>query len=291
MSNIIPLASYPKSGNTWTRMFLASYIGTSPVDINKTAETNLAAAFSRVCFDRYLGIKTSMLDPATIDNFRPEILRALSRETNDNLFVKTHDLWRKTADGNLLFPPDVTKKAVFISRNVLDIASSAASHWGVSLEISVDILCTRDYCLSAADKRPSPAIEQKIGSWSQHAQSWLDQTEVVLCHLRYEDMVQNPMESFGRLVTFCGLAYDENRLKHALELCSFKKLQAQEQTQGFRERPAKAAGLFFRKGKVDGWREELPQKLIDKLIDTHGEMMQRLRYVDAHGKRPEGQDD
>ena len=56
MGKLIWLASYPKSGNTWFRVFLAnlrSNIG-SPVDINRLM--NYPVASSRALFDEATGI-------------------------------------------------------------------------------------------------------------------------------------------------------------------------------------------------------------------------------------------
>ena len=52
------LASYPKSGNTWLRVFLASLISGRPVDINAMSGPG-PSADARSCLDEALGIRRS----------------------------------------------------------------------------------------------------------------------------------------------------------------------------------------------------------------------------------------
>ena len=66
MKGIVWLASYPKSGNTWFRAFLANLLhgGEQPVDINAFDTNNFAA---RPGFDRALGWETSDLTLAEVE--------------------------------------------------------------------------------------------------------------------------------------------------------------------------------------------------------------------------------
>ena len=73
MNGIIWLASYPKSGNTWFRVFLTNLRGEEdgPAQINKLGSTPIASA--RGIFDDEAGIEASDLTPDEIDRLRPEI--------------------------------------------------------------------------------------------------------------------------------------------------------------------------------------------------------------------------
>ena len=265
------------------RAFLANYQHPDVADINNMGELQLGAAFHRATLDRHLGIKTSMLTEKTIDNLRPEVLKAVAKSVDEPAFIKTHDLWRSTPSGASLFPPDAIGGAIYIVRNVLDVAPSAAAHWGLSLDQAVAKLCDHDHTLASGRHALFPMVPQLVGSWSRHVTSWLDQVEIPVCLLRYEDMARDPVTAFGRALLFAGLEYDENRLLNAIRHSRFEVLSAQEQAEGFRETPARAKEPFFRNGKVGGWREELPQDLVRKLTDVHGDTMQRLGYLSANG--------
>ena len=60
--------------------------------------------------------------------------------------------------------------------------------------------------------------------------------------------------------------------------------QGQEKVNDFRERSPRSPGLFFRSGRVGGWREELAPDLVRRLIDAHGETMRRFGYLDENGQ-------
>jgi hypothetical protein len=287
MSRLLPLASYPKSGNTWARMFLANFTQPAPVGINDTKAEGSGALFARSLYDRYLGIKSSMLDPESLDELRPQLARAMTREHDGPLIAKTHDLWRRTAAGAALFPPDVTCGAIYIVRNVLDVAPSSASHWGTSLEEAVRRLCNPNHCLASGRDRLAPSVPQLVGSWSRHVTSWLDDSGLKICLLRYEDMRADPATAFANMLLFAGIHPDRKKLEDAIQLSDFGALKAQEQLEGFTERPTTASNPFFRRGMVGSWREELPAPLIRKLVDVHGETMQRLGYLDENGNPTE----
>ncbi len=67
----------------------------------------------------------------------------------------------------------------------------------------------------------------------------------------------------------------------AAEAARFEKLQAQERRAGFAEWENRAAAKqpFFRKGMVDGWRDELSRDQIARIEAAHAPMMARLGYA------------
>ena len=114
-------------------------------------------------------------------------------------------------------------------------------------------------------------------SWSQHVTSWLDQADLNAYLIRYEDLHTEPVRHFARLVELAGLEYNSERLARALEMSRFERLQSQEDAVGFKERPTES-GRFFRRGKTNGWRDELTPEQIEKIIAAHGQVMNRLGY-------------
>jgi hypothetical protein len=80
-------------------------------------------------------------------------------------------------------------------------------------------------------------------------------------------------------VRFCGLPWDAARVRQAVAFSDFSELRCQEQTAGFRDRPARATGPFFRRGQVGAWREELGAEGVQRLTTAHSKMMQRFGYL------------
>jgi hypothetical protein len=76
---------------------------------------------------------------------------------------------------------------------------------------------------------------------------------------------------------------DPAGLKRAVRHASFRELARQEQQASFVEARPDGSSPFFRKGKAGGWREELTQAQVDKLVTTHAELMRELGYLRSDG--------
>ncbi|NJK96875.1 MAG: sulfotransferase domain-containing protein, partial [Bacteroidales bacterium] len=119
---IIWLASYPKSGNTWFRAFLANLLhpGDKPADINELEGGPIAS--SRALFDEATGLSSSDLTPAEIENLRPFVYRYIARNSTEIIFHKIHDAYTLTSEGVALVPAEATRCAIYFVRNPLDVA-------------------------------------------------------------------------------------------------------------------------------------------------------------------------
>lgn len=278
MPNLVWLASYPKSGNTWMRAFLTAYLAGpgAEIDLNDL-DASLHAA-NRQLFDRVVGFPSSDLSPAEIDSFRADVYRAFDAEADGPLFLKTHDAWRRTPDGKEVFPADATRLAVLIVRNPLAVAPSYAHHYSMSIDDAIDRMADPSLALAGQVSRLVRQLPQPMGTWSQHAQSWLDQPDIPTLMVRYEDLRAQPADEFSRILTACGLPVDGAAIADALERTSFDRLQSAEAAGGFRER-LPGAEAFFRRGRVDGWRDELTDEQVRRIVAAHGPMMARLGYA------------
>lgn len=279
MSSIVWLASYPKSGNTWVRILLANYLSASdePVDINQLPRWGIATA--RRTFDEWCGVEASALPAPLVDRLRPAVYRHMAAEAPDDLFMKVHDAWSKSVSGQPVFPPDVTRAVVYVVRNPLDVAVSATSHWHLDPEEMVERMCNPQHRSSVAGERLPDQLEHWVGSWSEHARSWLDRSGLSGHLVRYEDLHADPERALTGILEACRLARDSQRVATAVAFSAFDELQRQERAQGFRERPVAARDQFFRRGMVGAWHDELPEPLARRLTQAHGEMMTRFGYL------------
>jgi hypothetical protein len=281
LSSIIWLASYPKSGNTWLRALLTNYLspGDEPADINSLGAGGGEHAASRALFDELVGVQASALDRSAISRLRPELYRRLASSSQEDVFVKVHDVWTCTDGGEPMFPEDVTRTVVYILRNPLDVAVSWAHHRGVGIEHTVGQMCGGP----APDDRPGHLggqLPQQIGSWRRHVHSWLDASGL-RCHVvRFEDLRADPERAFARVVDACGLPTDPGLVRRAVAFSDFAELRRQELERGFAERSPNARGEFFRRGEVGGWRDDLPVELALRLTECSRDMMSRFGYLD-----------
>lgn len=279
MAGVVWLASYPKSGTTWLRAFLANYqfSGEAPIALDDLADIFIASA--RDIFDRVTGIEASDLTPIEIDRYRPWVYERLASENDDPLFIKVHDAWRCNSDGKPLFPASVTTVVIYLIRNPLDVAPSYAHHYGVSIEQAISDMGDEALVLAQPGGRLERQLYQLLFSWSDHVYSWVDESGLPVHIVRYEDIVRAPEEAFTGILSAAGLLVEPARMQKALEFSRFERLHAQEATEGFKERLPWALAPFFRKGKVGSWREELTQEQAWQLIGTHKKVMRRFGYL------------
>lgn len=279
MKEIIWLASYPKSGNTWFRAFLANLRSESeePSKINELRGAPIAS--SRGTFDDTIGIESSDLTSDEIDRLRPRLYEHLAQDFEETQFMKVHDAFTKNPDGLPLFPDSVTKGAIYLIRNPLDVAVSLAHHSGTDYRKSIEKMGNSEYALCSRPNKLHNQLRQRLLSWSEHVQSWIDEPAFPVCVIRYEDLKLRPLETFENAIAFAGLDYNQAKIPQSVERSRFEELQRQEDRDGFRERSPRSE-RFFRKGEVGSWREELDADLAVDLIRTHREVMVRFGYLD-----------
>jgi hypothetical protein len=276
---ILWLASYPKSGNTWLRAFLANYLknASAPEDINTLPEF----ALGDMRIEPYLrvsGRTATELTREEINRLRPQVHRALATAGPNLVPVKTHSAIA-VIGGIPTITPEVTFGAIYVIRNPLDVAVSFSHHYAIPLEQAVAAVCFKGLEIPAKDGH----VVQVISDWSTHVRSWLKAPGLHLHTVRYEDMLAAPTRTFGEICAFLKLTKDRERLERAIRHSSFRILAAQERERGFVER-ARGADVFFRKGGAGGWRDELSQAQVERILAHHRPLMSELGYLSDVGE-------
>lgn len=278
MKSIIWIASYPKSGNTWVRAFLTRMMRVSPdgFSINDLLGKN---ASSRKLFDEQLCIESSDLSFDEIDSLQPLALKSFAKDiTATPYFMKVHDKFRYGAKGEAFFASSISIGAIYIVRNPLDVAVSYAHHNKQEVDAIIKQMRDEHLVYYNVRDRMSSHLPQQLSSWSGNIRSWLTQKEIPLLLIRYEDLVTNPLEQFGRILDFSGLGSLQEQLPIGIEEVSFESLQKQEEIHGFKEKHA-ASDFFFRKGVVGSWRDVLTDRQKEEIITDHREVMEELGYL------------
>ncbi len=283
MNGIYWLASYPKSGNTWLRIFLNNLLSDKdePIDINNFDISIPIASDSRL-FDKWVGYQSSLLAEEEIENLRPDFYNFVS-DRNLNNYIKIHDAYLQLANGKKLIPKEGTRGVVYIVRNPLDITVSIANHMSVSIDLAVENLCDNGYCLMDVTHSASLQFTQKLLTWSEHVNSWTSQRDIKIHIIRYEDMLREPYKTFKGVVDFLGLSDKQDRLQKAIEFSDFKIVKQQELDSGFKERPFYTEA-FFREGKVSSWKKYLTDEHVKKIIANHRDVMVKFGYLTDDGE-------
>ncbi|MEM9044118.1 MAG: sulfotransferase domain-containing protein [Pseudomonadota bacterium] len=262
LNKIIWLASYPKSGNTWTRVLLGNYLMESKEGLSINKLYNVTKHDVRQdLYDRAAGrpFKAETFDDAIA--LRPKVQRLIASEAQGHQFVKTHSKIERIGHVDLILP-EVTAAAIYIMRNPFDIAPSFAHHNAETIDETIDRMVNPKMVVGSETK-----IMEVLGSWDGHVKSWLEAPGLPLHIVRYEDLISDTEKTVRRLMNFLQMPVHDGKLRRAIRMSSFKELQKQELNQGFRERP-KESESFFRKGKSGSWREELSPEQVGRIREV-----------------------
>ena len=287
---VIWLASYPKSGNTWMRMLIANLSagGDTPIDINDVRfDGGMASA--RAPFERLSLIDSALLTYDESDRIRPLLYRAMRNSAGDEedgdisasaQFIKVHDAYTFTADGDaLLGGSEAADGAILVVRDPRGVAPSLASHLGLSIDQAIAFMQDVNASFCGAPGRFYNQLRQQLPGWTGHTASWLDQRDLPVAVVRYEDLQSNTADELRRVLDFAGHDATDEQIERAVRFADFKELQRQEREKGFGEAPRPHAnGNFFRRGVADGWRDELTDDQIARIEAAHAPMMRRLGY-------------
>jgi hypothetical protein len=279
MGNIVWLASYPKSGNTWLRAFLANLVANRPQPLRPDELRDYADGEARA--ERYsilAGRPSTQLTAMEIAALRPQVQALIASQASGTRLVKSHSM-TGAFEGWPLQNWSVTAGAIYVVRNPLDVAVSMTHHFGLRLDEAIERLGNEQ----VATPNEEMFVTEIIGTWSMHVKGWADTAERApgqVIVLRYEDLLEKPAKHFAKAAKLIGLGQDKARIERAVKHTSFQTLSALEQKHGFVEAVDEKTRFFF-KGRANQWREVLSRDQVQRIVDAHREQMQRFKYVPA----------
>lgn len=277
-NNIIWLASYPKSGNTWFRSFLTALLNQGEIDINKMETDGIFSAKEYI--ESILDVCTDDLRPREFESFRKIAFTYKAQETTEKSFIKIHDAYTYSKwDGLPLIPAEGSLVALYIIRNPLDVVLSLANHTGLNTEETIRKFINSEEGAFIKKEKKANQYYQLMGTWAMHASSWMSQKDIPVHFIRYEDMKAKPFETFKAAVVQMQLDYSDEAILKAIEACDFKKLKQQEESKGFKEKAIPSSAFFF-KGETGRWKKELRKEQIRKIMNVNESMMKRFGYWD-----------
>ncbi len=277
-NNIIWLASYPKSGNTWFRSFLTALLNQGEIDINKMETDGIFSGKEFV--ESILDLCTDDLRPREFESFRKIAFIYKAQEAKKESFVKIHDAYTYSKwDGLPLIPAEGSLVALYIIRNPLDVVLSLANHTGLNIEETIRNFINCEEGAFIKKEKKANQYYQLMGTWAMHASSWMSQKDIPVHIIRYEDMKAKPFETFKAAVVQMQLDYSDEAILKAIEASDFKKLKQQEEIKGFKEKAIPSSAFFF-KGETGRWKKELTKEQIQKIMTVNESMMKRLGYWD-----------
>jgi hypothetical protein len=271
------IASYPKSGNTWLRLFFTNLFLNSPepASINDVDRFGFADGERRLY--RKLSPQPLPLDIpfAQLVSLRERLQKALSRSRSDYVLCKTHWPFADN-EGRRYIDPACTASAIYVVRDPRDVVLSFAHHQGFSPDRAIRALTS-----SATITGPSAEqVREYFGDWATHAAEWTSTTAIPVHVVRYEDLLADPHRRFEDIVEFIKFPAEPGRVQRAVEHARFEEASKQEREIGFNERSHRA-DRFFRRGDAGEWRHQLTEEQLHALESVCAPTMRQLGYTPA----------
>ena len=230
---IVWIASFPKSGNTWLRAFLCSYLYMNPEDNN----------FDFGLFKNILRFPSSKqykdigIKPKNFEDVAKYWI-AVQEKINSNKkinFLKTHN-----AFGDLENSPFTNKNntigAIYLVRDPRDVLVSYSRHLELSIDKTLELVLEDDH-KGWLNENKKDVLGEIRGSWAQNYNSWKNYylTEKII--IRYEDLIKDPFNSFSNIIRYLnklfGLEINDEKIKKCIEITDFNKLKNLEMKTGF----------------------------------------------------------
>jgi len=276
---IIWLASYPKSGNTWVRLFLNSLIFTKDTNVNIN-DIKIEQFPSRKYFN---GITNNIDD---MEEFMQYCNIAQSKLNLDSKikFFKTHNAFWRT--GIYSFTDDKnTMGIIHIVRDPRNVITSIKNHYNYeNYEKALKFMEDEKNIIGIKGSTKEMDLPTLISSWKTHYNSWKNLTTLKSRYIliKYEDLLKDPVNEFNKICSFISkiskLKFSEKNILKAVENTNFENLRKQEQSKGFKEAP-KNNNKFFYLGPSNVWQNLLDKNIKDRLEINFKKEMQDLSYL------------
>ena len=270
---IIWLASYPKSGNTFVRALLSSYLNNS----NDNVFSKMRGIRSFPKQSSFSGIvDNNLVKKDHMQLFKYFIAAQNKINENNRLnFVKTHNFFGPT-NGYEFTDKKNTAGAIHIVRDPRSVAVSYAHHSDITLQKSVELLLMENRIGINDGGYPEARM-----SWKIHFNSWANCVFPKIL-IKYEDLNDNTFDTFKKILIFINqflgnkFEINDDKIKKTIDICSFNNLSKLEKQIGFDEKQKNVN--FFRKGSNREWENALSPELIKKIENNVSKELEKLKY-------------
>ena len=182
---------------------------------------------------------------------RPKVQADIALGSPRPVMMKTHNAMIDH-EGAPLISRAMSAGAVYIVRNPLDVVIPLAHFRSISIDAAIEEMATAGYSTETNDED----VYFVTGSWSQHVRSWTAKPSPAVLPVRYEDMLEKPLETFSAMARHVWMPATPDQVRRAIELTTFSRMQEFEATHGFLEKPPHL-DRFFRVGRAGQWRDLL----------------------------------
>lgn len=284
---IIWIASYPKSGNTWIRSLLSSYLFSDNGKFNFKLLKNIEQFSSKnlsLKFQKNLSYQTRISK-----NWIPS--QKIINQDNKIRFFKTHNAMC-AINGNKFTDKFNTLAAIYVVRDPRNLITSLANHYELNLDETFSFLTNKRKIIfpinRGAEKKDIKENEDFnfLGDWSAHYQSWKNINFCPIKIIKYEDLLTDVQKVFVSTLDFLSkflkIKFDKKKINTSLISTSFQNLSQMEKNEGFQESVTSFKTdkkiKFFNLGKKNNWKNLLDPQIEKKIREVFSKEMKELGY-------------
>ena len=277
---IIWIASYPKSGNTYLRSFLASYYysNNGKFDFDQLLKIH-----------QFPNIKFSKIKPTSKEEASKYWIFNQNNffdKTGLN-FVKTHNCLLPF-QGNEFTTSNETLGAIYIVRDPRNLITSLTHHYLIDYKEAIEKMTDENCSLLEKSYDKDYSNFTYLSSWSNHYKSWKNNSEFKTLFIKYEDLEKNRTEIFKKIIFFVNEITENNqkinekKLANSIKTTNFSNLKNKELNEGFEESVySKITGKkisFFNLGFNNRWQKILPLEIKKKINEIFKKNLNELDY-------------
>jgi len=279
------ISSYPKSGNTWLRILLASYYYTKDGIYDEKVLKNIDQFPQKKFFNDFNYDQKVPTDTIKL------WIKAQEKINQDKKlkFFKTHNTFGKLNNF------DFTNKensigCIYVVRDPRNVITSLKNFYELRDDQAFKWITNKNQYIYDVHKFEKDGFSdfQFISSWDTNFESWKMQKKIAIKIIRYEDLlnetyaVLNDVISFIHQITNNKEKIYKNKIKNAVSSSSFSKLKDKEKKEGFSEAPQSKLGdskiPFFNLGPKNNWKIILNDELKEKLNKVFKKQLEELSY-------------
>ncbi len=284
---IIWLASYPKSGNTWVRSFIASLL------YNKNNEANLKnlSVIPQYPLRSHFNGLVNNIDDFKEISSNWEKSQSIINSDNKIKFLKTHHALC-SFNGSIFTNYTNSLGVIYIIRDPRNVVSSILYHFSKkNLSEARDFLLNENKALWKKFDKNSPTINRdmltQISSWKNNYNSWKHFKKNYLL-IKYENLISKPDNEFRKISNYISklinISFEEKIINNAIKTNDFENLKNIERENGFveatKDHETGKTKKFFNLGPKNNWKNILDDEIRNSIENEFRIEMNELGYLE-----------
>jgi len=278
------VASYPKSGNTWLRALLSSYYYSEDGAFDQKLLRKIDQFPQKRYYSNFDYDKKIVTDTSKFWLKAQEIIN-LDKKLK---FFKTHNILGGL-NGNQFTNTKNTIGGIYIVRDPRNVITSLKNHFEMNNSEALKFMLNKNKYTYDHHLENDYSDFQLISSWENNYKSWINQKNIPVKFIKYENLYIKTYEVFKDLIEFINMTcknqnkFNKDKAQKAIYSSSFDNLKNIENKKGFSESVLSKIGTkkisFFHLGPKNNWKNIFDKNYQNKLNFTFKSNLKELNYI------------